>query len=82
MAEFEKNVEELEGIIEKLNGGELPLKESIALYEKGMKLAKAMEKQLEETEKNINIIVNGKEEEFDNSEQDSKKAQMKKEANE
>ena len=82
MAEFEKNVEELEGIIEKLNGGELPLKESIALYEKGMKLAKAMEKQLEETEKNINIIVNGKEEKFDNSEQDSKKAQMKKEANE
>ena len=76
MADFEKNIEELEQIVNKLNGGELPLKDSIALYEKGMKLAKQMEKQLDATEKKINIIVNGEEEPFDNSEQEAKQKQM------
>lgn len=76
MADFEKNVKDLESIIEKLNGGELTLKESIELYEKGIKLAKNMEKQLDETEKKINIILDGKEEDFDNSKQAEKIKQM------
>ena len=76
MAEFEKSVKDLETIIEKLNGGELTLKESIELYEKGIKLAKSMEKQLDDTEKKINIILEGKEEPFDNSTQTEKTKQM------
>lgn len=76
MAEFEKSVKDLETIIEKLNGGELTLKESIELYEKGIKLAKSMEKQLDDTEKKINIILEGKEEPFDNSKQRAKSKQM------
>lgn len=76
MADFEKSVKELDAIIEKLNGGELTLKESIEFYEKGIKLAKSMEKQLDETEKKINIILDGKEESFDNSEQVQKTKQM------
>ena len=55
MADFEKSVKDLEGIIEKLSEGELTLKESVELYEKGIKLAKAMEKKLDETEKKVNI---------------------------
>lgn len=77
MAEFEKNVKDLEAILEKLGGSDLSLKESIELYEKGVKLAKTMEKQLDETEKKINIIIDGKEEEFDNSKQNEKALQMK-----
>lgn len=76
MADFEKSIKDLETIIEKLNGGELTLKESIELYEKGIKLAKSMEKQLDETEKKVSIILEGKEEAFDNSIQNKKVKQM------
>lgn len=76
MAEFEKNVKDLESVIEKLSAGDLSLKESMALYEKGIKLARTMEKQLDETEKKVNIILEGKEEAFDNSVQQAKVMQM------
>lgn len=76
MADFEKSVKDLEEIIEKLSEGELTLKESVELYEKGIKLAKAMEKKLDETEKKVNIILEGKEEPFENSEQKQKAKQM------
>ncbi len=37
---FEESLQRLEGIVEKLEGGEVPLAESLKLYEEGIKLAK------------------------------------------
>lgn len=76
MADFEKSIKDLETIIEKLSTGDLSLKESVDLYEKGVKLSKSMEKQLNENEKKISIILEDKEQDFDNSKQKEKAKQM------
>lgn len=65
MADFEKDIKELDGIINKLNGGEASLDESIKLYEKGMKLTAALNKTLDENEKRIMIVMQGKEVDFE-----------------
>ena len=40
---FEDKVKKLESIIEKMESGDLPLEESLKIYEKGMGLAKDCE---------------------------------------
>ncbi|MFQ6038056.1 MAG: exodeoxyribonuclease VII small subunit [Candidatus Aminicenantales bacterium] len=54
---FEKALEELEKIVEKLEGGELSLSESLALFEKGVKLARFLREELEKAEKKIDILL-------------------------
>ena len=43
---FEKNLQNLENIVEKLESGEIGLEESVKLYEEGMKIKKICEKNL------------------------------------
>ena len=43
---FEEGMAELEALVRSIEGGELGLEETVTAYEKGMKLAKALEKQL------------------------------------
>ena len=45
---FESGLEELEGLVNALEGGELSLDESFKAYEKAMKLASALKGQLSE----------------------------------
>ena len=47
---FEENLEELRGIVRKLEGGETSLEESIAIYERGAFLIKQCEDFLEAAE--------------------------------
>jgi exodeoxyribonuclease VII small subunit len=54
---FEKSLEELEKIVEALEGGELPLEDSIQRYEAGVKLLKECYQYLEKTEKRIQKLV-------------------------
>ncbi len=56
--EFEKNISELNGIVSQLESGNVGLNESIALYEKGMKLSAACMKVLSEAKQKIEIIQN------------------------
>ena len=51
---FEKNLQKLELIVEKLESGEIGLEESVQLYEEGMKIKKICDKKL----KDIEIIYN------------------------
>ncbi len=44
---FEEGMAALEALIEEIESGNLGLEETVAAYEKGMKLAKGLEKQLE-----------------------------------
>lgn len=54
---FEKAISELEGIVEKLEKGGLALNESLALFEKGVKLARFLREELEKAEKKIDILL-------------------------
>ena len=69
---FEKSLNELEEIVEKLERGEMSLDDSIEIFQKGVTLSKDLSKMLDEIEKKITILVeneNGevKEEDFQGS---------------
>ena len=53
---FEEALQELEIIIEKLESGEVPLEETIALYDKGSELKKHCELKLQSAEEKIQRI--------------------------
>jgi len=54
---FEKALADLEKIVEKLEKGDLPLNESLVLFEKGVKLARYLREELEKAEKKIEILL-------------------------
>ena len=54
---FEKALEDLENIVGKLEKGGLTLNESLALFEKGVKLARFLRKELERAEKKVTILI-------------------------
>jgi len=54
---FEKNLEELESVIQQLEGGDLTLEKAIEYFEKGMKLSEACRKQLEEAETKVEVLL-------------------------
>ena len=54
---FEKALADLESIVEKLEKGGLSLNESLALFEKGVKLARFLREELEKAEKRIEILL-------------------------
>jgi exodeoxyribonuclease VII small subunit len=58
MAAFEEKLKRLEEIGEKIREGNIPLEESIALFEEGIKTAKALEKELAKIERKVEILVN------------------------
>lgn len=54
---FEKEIEELEGVVRQLEGGELPLEQSLALFERGVALSNSCRQQLEAAETRVEILV-------------------------
>jgi exodeoxyribonuclease VII small subunit len=56
MAKFEDQLTELELVVEKLERGELPLDESMVLFENGMKLSKACKTYLDAAEGRIQLL--------------------------
>jgi len=57
MASFEERMDQLEAVVERLERGELPLEESVALFEQGMKLSESCRKDLESAEGRIQVLV-------------------------
>ncbi|HHF42273.1 MAG: exodeoxyribonuclease VII small subunit [Candidatus Aminicenantes bacterium] len=58
---FEKALEELEKIVERLEGEELTLEESLRLFEEGVKLARFLREELEKAEKKVEILLKDEE---------------------
>ncbi len=54
--DFERALDELEKLVERMEEGELSLEESLKLYERGIELSKACQKALEAAEKRIRIL--------------------------
>ena len=54
---FEKSLTELELIVTKLEDGDLPLEESLELFEQGIKLSRACRERLTKAERRIEILT-------------------------
>jgi exodeoxyribonuclease VII small subunit len=54
--DFEGAIAELEGIVKKLEDGDLPLETSLELYERGVRLSRYCHAQLEAAERRIEIL--------------------------
>jgi exodeoxyribonuclease VII small subunit len=62
VAKFEECLQRLEGIVQELEKGEVPLEKSLTLFEEGMNLSSACRKELEQAEGKVEILLkkNGK----------------------
>ena len=54
--DFEAAIAELESIVKKLEEGDMPLEQSLALYERGVQLSRFCHARLEEAERRIEIL--------------------------
>ena len=65
---FEESMKKLEEIATELESEELKLEESVKKFTEGMELSKKCKEILDEAEKKISILIDGKEENFDPTE--------------
>ena len=54
---FEDALRELEAIVKRLESGELPLEESLKIFEDGVALSRYCFQKLEEAEKRVSILI-------------------------
>lgn len=54
---FEKNLERLDAIVHQLEDAGLPLEKALELYEEGMKLSDVCQRQLQEAEGRVQILM-------------------------
>lgn len=54
---FERAIEELESIVQQLEGGKVPLEESVAIYERGEALKRRCEELLRQAEARVEKIT-------------------------
>ncbi len=57
MADFEQRLSQLETIVDRLEQGELPLDESVRLFEEGMKLAQSCKQELDSAEGRVQVLI-------------------------
>ena len=57
MPSFEESLKKLESIVENLEKGDLPLEDSIKLFEEGVGLSAACKKELEEAEGKVQVLI-------------------------
>jgi exodeoxyribonuclease VII small subunit len=60
-ATFEERLERLEALGDEIRKSDIPLDDAIKAFEEGIKLARALEKDLEKVESRIEILMNGAE---------------------
>ena len=58
---FEEQLAELERVVEQLERGDLPLEDSVGLFERGMRLSEACKGQLASAESRIQVLLNPRE---------------------
>ena len=56
---FEAALKELEQIVEQLEAGDLPLEQSLELFEQGVRLSRDCQKRLDEAERKVEILLRG-----------------------
>ena len=56
-APFEDVMERLQAVVEQLEEGDLPLEESLAMFEEGVRLSRAGAKRLDEAERRVEELL-------------------------
>jgi exodeoxyribonuclease VII small subunit len=56
---FESSLKELEEIVSRLEAGDLPLEQSLELFEQGVRLSRDCQKRLDEAERRVDILLKG-----------------------
>ena len=56
---FEESLAKLTELVEKLESGKMPLEESVAAFEQGVKLSRRCESLLDQAEQRLQILNNG-----------------------
>ena len=64
---YEAALAELEQIVHNMEGGQLPLEESIAAYRRGSDLLRHCQQQLSDAERKIQVLENGALRDFDSA---------------
>ncbi len=54
---FEDALAELEGLVQRLEKGELPLEESLAAFERGIALVRSLGQRLAEVEQRVEVLL-------------------------
>jgi len=54
---FERELEDLEAVVKRLESGDLPLEESLKLFERGVGLSDSCRRQLEAAETRVELLV-------------------------
>ncbi len=62
---FEDRLDRLKEVVERLERGDLPLEEGVALYKEGLDLAKSCGRQLESARHEVRVVSQGLIKEFD-----------------
>jgi exodeoxyribonuclease VII small subunit len=57
LATFEESLKQLEGIVAQLERGDLPLEDSIKMFEEGMRLSAQCKKELDSAESKVQILL-------------------------
>jgi exodeoxyribonuclease VII small subunit len=57
VATFEDSLKQLEKIVEQLEKGDLPLEDSIKLFEEGVRLSTACKQELDDAEGKVQILL-------------------------
>ena len=55
--DFEKSLEELEAIVERMEGGDLSLEDSLAEFQKGITLTRSCQKALDDAELKVKVLL-------------------------
>jgi exodeoxyribonuclease VII small subunit len=56
---FETSLRELERIVEQLEAGDLPLEQSLELFEQGVRLSRDCQRRLDEAEQKVEVLLRG-----------------------
>ena len=57
MATFEEQLKSLESVVERLEKGDHPLEESLALFEQGVALSESCKKELDTAEGRVQVLL-------------------------
>jgi len=56
---FDEQLERLEGLVQKLEGGQLGLEEALQQYEEGVKLSQVLQDQLVQAQRRVEVLKQG-----------------------
>lgn len=62
---FEEKLQDVQGIIARIEEGKLPLEDSVKQFEEGMMILARLEEELKDMNRRLTVLQDGKEQEFD-----------------